>query len=89
MVQDMIDRNLLIGKSRSEVLEVVGQPDYGPRLTSRPIRQGQMRNVVIHERTALATESLQTLRCSYFWECTMNVNFNKTSYRVDELNVSD
>jgi len=28
MVQDIIDRHLLLGKSRSDVLDLLGEPDY-------------------------------------------------------------
>lgn len=89
MVQDMIDRNLLIGKSRSEVLDVLGQPDYcaAPDSSSDSTRA----NAKCSNPRAdwFGYRVVTNARCSYFWECRMNVNFNTTSYRVEELNVSD
>jgi hypothetical protein len=89
MVQDLIDRNLLVGKSRSEILEVLGQPDYCA--APDPSSISSMANAKCSDPRVhwFGYRVVTNLRCNYFWECRMDVNFNKTTYRVEELTVSD
>jgi hypothetical protein len=89
MVQDIIDRNLFIGKSRSEVEDLLGQPDYcGVPDPSTDATRG-MANCKNPRVDWFGYKVVTNPRCSYFWECRLDVNFNKNSYRVEELNVSD
>ena len=89
MVQDIIGRNLLIGKSRSEVQDLLGQPDYCG--VSYPSSDYKILNAKCSEPRVdwFGYKVVTNPRCNYFWECRMNVNLNKTTYRVEELNVSD
>lgn len=89
MVQDIIDRNLLIGKYRSEVQDLLGQPDYCG--VSVPSSDSTRANAKCSDPRVdwFGYKVVTNPRCSYFWECRMDVNLNKTSYRVEELNVSD
>jgi hypothetical protein len=86
MVQDLIDHGVLNGKSRSEVLELLGEPDYC----------GTSNSAATAEHTKCDNPKVDwfgykvvTLSRCYFWECRMNVNFSADSYRVEELTVSD
>jgi len=86
MVQDLIGRAFLAGRSRSEILELLGQPDYcgasSNSLATAPVNCEDPKVDWFGYRVVTIS------RC-YFWECSMNVNFSEDSYRVNEVNVSD
>ncbi len=87
MVQDLTDRGLLIGRTRPEVIDLLGEPDTCAVTTRNgqtvsPAKCGDVKvdwfgyNVVTIPR------------CN-FWKCYLNVNFNSDTYRVENLAVSD
>jgi hypothetical protein len=87
MVQDLTDRGLLIGKTRTEVVDLLGEPDMcgvstknGPTVSPAKCGDGKVDwfgyNVVTIPRCNL-------------WKCYLNVNFNSDTYRVEDLAVSD
>lgn len=86
MVQDLIDRDLLSGKSRSEVQELLGQPDYcgayNSWATVAPLK-------CTDPKVDWFGYKVVTISRCHFWECRMNVNFAEASYLVEELTVSD
>ena len=85
-MQSLSDRGLLIGKSRAEVVELLGKPNgYGIFDGVSVVRDVNCEDPKLdwfgHEVVTIS-------RC-YFWECRLNVNFSTDSYRVEELTVSD
>jgi len=69
MVQDLIDRKILIGKAASDVQDLLGRPDY--------------------KDTGWYGYKVVTLARCRFWECHMDVEFNRYTDRVDFVAVSD
>ena len=69
MVDDIIDRKILLGKTAPEVEDLLGQPNY-------------------KETYAYGYKVVTIWRC-HFWECSMDVVFDKTSNKVTSVAVSD
>jgi hypothetical protein len=69
MVQDLIDRRLLLGKTPAQVEDLLGRPDS-------------------KEEDWYGYKVVTISRC-YFWECRMDVVFDKASSQVVSVQVSD
>ena len=87
MVQDLTDRELLIGRTRSEVVDLLGEPDMcgvsnkpEPTVSSAKCSDGKV--------DWFGYNVVTIPRCD-FWKCYLNVNFNSDTYRVEDLAVSD
>jgi hypothetical protein len=88
MVEDLIAKGLLVGMTRSEVLQILGQPDYcGIPVASSPDIAAPAESS--DPRVDWFGYKVVTISRCYFWECRMNVNFDHTTYRVESLTVSD
>jgi hypothetical protein len=86
MVEDLTDRGLLIGKSRTEVVELLGPPNGCGIFDGVSVAQNA--NCDDPKVDWFGYRVVTISRC-YFWVCRMNVNFRTDSYRVEELTVSD
>jgi len=87
MALDLIERRMLVGKSRAEVLDILGRrddctvPSPGfPGLKNSPCSDPRV--------SSLGYEVITISRC-YYWKCEMNVLLDPTTYLVEEVNVSD
>jgi len=85
MVQDMTDRGLLIGRTRSEVVDLLGEPNMcgvssPPTVSSAECSDGKV--------DWFGYNVVTIPRCN-FWKCYLNVNFSSDAYRVEDLAVSD
>ncbi len=70
MVQDIIDRKILLGKTTPEVEDLLGQPDY-------------------KETYWYGYKVVTTVWRCHFWECRLDVVFDRTSNKVTSVAVSD
>ena len=85
-MQDLMDRNLLAGKSRSEVQGLLGPPDYcGVSNESDTVAVKPCGDL---KEDWYGYKVITIARC-HFWRCYMNVNFIRDSYRADSVAVSD
>jgi hypothetical protein len=87
MVEDLIEHRLLIGKPRAEVLAILGEPD--DCVIPSPTFPGLQRSTCADPRVFSLGYKVITISRCYFWNCEMNVNLNRTTYIVEEVNVSD
>ena len=87
MAQDLIQGRLLVGKSRAEVLEILGQPD--DCAVPRTAFPGFENAACADPRVFVLGYKVITISRCYYWNCEMNVNLNPTTYLVEEVNVSD
>jgi len=89
MVEDLTRNHVLIGKSRSEVYGLLGPPDTctipAPNSPSRSANA----SCTDPRIDWFGYEVVTIPRCNYFWVCRMGVVLNQTSYRVEDVNVSD
>ena len=86
MVQDLTDRGLLIGRTRTEVVDLLGEPDMcgvrtqdGPTVSPAKCSDGKV--------DWFGYNVVSIPRCN-FWKRYLNVNFNSDTYRVEDLAVS-
>lgn len=87
MALDLIERRLLVAKSRAEVLEILGKPN--DCTVPRPGFPGFENSPCSDPRvSSLGYEVITISRC-YYWKCEMNVLLDPTTYLVQEVNVSD
>jgi hypothetical protein len=87
MVEDLIKRRFLVGKSRSEILAILGEPD--DCAIPSPTFPGLQMSPCADPRVFSLYYKVITISRCYFWNCEMNVNLNPTTYVVEEVNVSD
>ena len=87
MVEDLIEHRFLIGKSRAEVLAILGEPDKC--VIPSPTSPGLQRSTCADPRVFSLGYKVITISRCYLWNCEMNVNLNSTTYVVEEANVSD
>ncbi|SRR6266550_6138150 len=87
MVQDLTERGLLIGRTRTEVAELLGKPDMcgvsdegGPTVVPADCSD---------EKVDWYGYNVVTIPRCHFWKCYLNVNFGPDTHRVEDLAVSD
>lgn len=85
MVQDMTDRGLLIGKTRSEVVDLLGKPDMCGVSTPRTVFSAACSD----GKVDWFGYNVVTIPRCRFWKCYLNVNFSSDTYRVEDTAVSD
>jgi len=87
MVQDLTDRGLLIGRTRTEVVDLLGEPDMcGVRTQDVPTVSPAKCS---DGKVGWFGYNVVTIPRCNFWKCYLNVNFNSDTYRVENLAVSD
>ena len=82
-----MERGLLVGKTRTEVVHLLGNPDMcGVSREDEPKVDSANCNDEKVDWYGYNVNS--NPRCN-FWKCYLNVNFNPKTYRVEDLAVSD
>ncbi|PYT34946.1 MAG: hypothetical protein DMG58_03570 [Acidobacteria bacterium] len=87
MLPDLTERGLLIGRTRTEVAELLGKPDMcgaanGDEPTVVPANCSD-------EKVNWYGYNVVTIPRCYFWKCYLNVNFDPGTNRVEGIAVSD
>jgi len=88
MAQDLMDRNLLTGKSRVEVRDLLGAPDECGVDTNQTIATAATVVCGDPKEDWYAYKVITIARCR-FWECLLQVSFDEHTYRVTSVAVSD
>jgi hypothetical protein len=87
MALDLIERRLLVGKSRAEILEMLGKPNECT--VPSPGFPGFQNSSCTDPRVSSLGYKVITISRCYYWNCEMNVLLNPTTYLVEEVNISD
>ena len=74
MVRDLIQRKILVGRTRTEVRQLLGEPDYC-------LRNNRFLDCK-EENADLFQYRVTGRRCHVVWGCTMDVHFESSSWIV-------
>lgn len=80
MVKDLIERRILIGRTRTEVIELLGEPDYC-------LRNNKFLDCK-DEKSDAFEYRFNGRRCHPIWGCTMDIHFEASSQIADSTFIS-
>lgn len=80
MVQDLIDRQGLVGKPRREVLDLLGEPNNC---------FANLHSVACTDRNVGSLEyRFKARKCHLFWGCALEIQFDTRTFVVDSVTVN-